>query len=70
MLKALLIASMLLGTSLFAGETLYSFDKTDIKTWNTFGTWKVVGVSLILEVIFFLPFITQNMKKIKKFTRK
>ena len=37
---------------------------------DSLGTWKVVGVSLILEVIFFLPFITQNMKKIKKFTRK
>jgi len=33
------------------------------------GTMKVVAVSLVLEVIFFLPFILQNMKKIKRFTR-
>ncbi len=34
------------------------------------GTLKVVGVSLILEIIFFLPFILQNFKKIKKFKAK
>jgi len=41
MLKKLLITATLLGTSLLATETLYNFDKTDIKTWNTFGTWKI-----------------------------
>ena len=33
------------------------------------GTWKVVAISLVLEVIFFLPFILQNFKKIEKFKR-
>ena len=33
------------------------------------GTWKVVAVSIVLEIIFFLPFILQNMKKIQKFKR-
>jgi len=33
------------------------------------GTWKVIGVSIILEVIFFLPFVLQNMKRIQKFKR-
>jgi magnesium transporter len=33
------------------------------------GTWKVVIVSLILEIIFFMPFILQNMKKIRRFRR-
>ena len=31
------------------------------------GTWKVILISIILEVIFFLPFILQNFKKIKRF---
>jgi len=31
------------------------------------GTWKVVGISIVLEIIFFLPFIIQNFKRIKKF---
>ena len=26
------------------------------------GTWKVVAISVILEIIFFLPFILQNVK--------
>jgi len=33
------------------------------------GTWKVVGISLVLEVLFFMPFILQNMKKIRRFKR-
>jgi len=33
------------------------------------GTWKVVGISFILEIAFFIPFIFQNMRKIKKFRR-
>ncbi len=33
------------------------------------GTVKVIAISLVLEVIFFLPFILQNFKKIKKFKR-
>jgi len=33
------------------------------------GTWKVVGISFILEILFFLPFILQNMKKIKRYHR-
>ncbi len=33
------------------------------------GTLKVVVLSLVLEIIFFLPFILQNFKKIKKFKR-
>jgi magnesium transporter len=33
------------------------------------GTWKVVGISLILEIIFFLPFIRQNFQKIKRFKK-
>ena len=33
------------------------------------GTWKVVGISIILEVIFFLPFIRQNFQKIKRFKK-
>jgi len=41
MLKKLLITGTLLGTSLFAGETLYSFDNTDMKKWHTFGTWEI-----------------------------
>jgi len=34
------------------------------------GTWKVIGIALVLELIFFLPFIAQNFKKIKRFRRK
>jgi magnesium transporter len=30
------------------------------------GTWKVVGISIILEIVFFLPIIVQNFKKIKR----
>jgi len=45
MLKKLLITATLLGTSLFATETLYSFDKTDIQKWQTFGTWKITQES-------------------------
>jgi Mg2+ and Co2+ transporter CorA len=33
------------------------------------GTWKVVVISIILEIIFFMPFILQNMKKIRRFRR-
>ncbi len=33
------------------------------------GTWKVIGFSLILEILFFAPFIYQNMKKIKRYKR-
>ena len=29
------------------------------------GTWKVVGISLILELIFFLPFIYLNRKRVR-----
>jgi len=36
-------------------------------TQDPLGTWKVIGISVILEIIFFLPFIVQNMKKIKRF---
>ncbi|NOZ90246.1 MAG: magnesium transporter [Epsilonproteobacteria bacterium] len=34
---------------------------------DTLGTWKVVLISIILEIVFFLPFILQNLKKIKRF---
>jgi len=30
------------------------------------GTWKVVGISLILELIFFLPFIFLNRKRVSR----
>jgi magnesium transporter len=30
------------------------------------GTWKVILISIILEIIFFFPFILQNLKKIKR----
>ena len=33
------------------------------------GTWKVVAVSIVLEIVFFMPFILQNMKKIQRFRR-
>ncbi len=33
------------------------------------GTVKVVAISLILEIIFFLPFIFQNFKKIKRYKK-
>ncbi len=36
---------------------------------DPYGTWKVVGISLVLEVLFFLPFLLQNMKKIERFKR-
>ena len=36
---------------------------------DAYGTWKVVGISLVLEVLFFLPFLLENMKKIKRFKR-
>jgi len=36
-------------------------------TDDPIGTWKVVGISIVLEIIFFLPFILQNFKKIKRF---
>jgi len=38
-------------------------------TNDPLGTWKVVAISVILEIIFFLPFILQNFKKIKKHKR-
>ncbi|RUM68816.1 MAG: magnesium transporter [Sulfurospirillum sp.] len=34
------------------------------------GTTKVVLLSLVLELLFMIPFLVQNMKKIKKFQRK
>ena len=33
------------------------------------GTVKVIYISIILELLFFLPFILMNLKKIKKYTR-
>ena len=33
------------------------------------GTWKVVAVSLVLEFVFFLPFLLQNVQKLKRFER-
>jgi len=35
-------------------------------TDDPMGTWKVVGISVILEILFFLPIISQNFKKIKR----
>jgi len=36
---------------------------------DPYGTWKVISVSIVLEIIFFLPFILQNLKKIERFRR-
>ncbi len=36
---------------------------------DPYGTWKAIGVAFVLEIIFFLPFLTQNMKKIKRHKR-
>jgi len=33
------------------------------------GTWKVVAVSILLEIVFFLPFVLQNMKKTRRYHR-
>ena len=35
-------------------------------TEDNYGTWKVVAVSIVLEIIFFLPFIYLNSKSSKK----
>ena len=35
-------------------------------TDDSMGTWKVVAISLVLEVIFFVPLILQNSRRIKK----
>ena len=41
MLKKLLITSTLLGSFLFATPILFTFDNTDIRPWNTLGTWQI-----------------------------
>ena len=36
---------------------------------DPYGTWKAVGIAFVLEIIFFLPFLFQNMKRVKRHER-
>ncbi len=39
-------------------------------TEDPLGTWKVVGLSLLLEAVMLVPFLFMNSKKIKRFRRR
>ncbi len=36
---------------------------------DPYGTWKAVGIAFVLEILFFLPFLFQNMKRVKRYER-
>jgi len=36
---------------------------------DPYGTWKAVGIAFVLEIIFFLPFLFQNMKRVSRHKR-